>query len=272
MFFALSKLLNLFLDPGDLAFLALVVAVVLLWTRARRAGKWLATGVVIVLAVPTLLPIGNDMLIPLENRFPPIAPPAKVDGIVVLGGEVRPFLSRARHRPILKGSASRMTTFVALARRYPQAKLAFTGGSSSLDNPELTEAPIAREFFAEQGLDVSRIVFEDRSRNTYENALYTKELMHPKPGETWLLITSANHMPRAYGCFQKVGWQVLPYPVDYLTIGQYDFTPGLHLAGGLLRLDLALHEWVGLLAYRIMGYTDSWFPAPPPGAWRDAQH
>ncbi len=264
MFFDLSKLLAVFVGPGNLLLIALIVGAALLWARARRAGRIVVTLSVAGFLLIAVFPIGKFMLVPLENRFPPATLPAKIDGIVVLGGEVNQRLSAARHIPILKGSAGRMTAFVALARRYPGAKLAFTGGSALLGRPDLTEAPVARAFFASQGLDTARIAFEDHSRNTWENAVDTKALMHPAPGETWLLITSADHMARAYGCFSRVGWKVVPYPVDYLTDGSYDFAPGFALAGGLARLDLALHEWVGLVVYRLMGYTDALFPAPPP--------
>jgi uncharacterized SAM-binding protein YcdF (DUF218 family) len=260
--FVVSKLLGPFTDPGNLTLLALVVGAVLLFTRARRFGRGLIVATAAILVLIAALPVGDFLLIPLENRFPAAPLPDKVGGIVVLGGQVRQLITAARGRPTLAGSAERMTAFVALARRYPDARLVFTGGSASLEHPELKEAPVARAFFVQQGIDVARIVFEDRSRNTWENALYTKQAMAPAPGETWLLVTSANHMPRAYGCFARVGWKVFPFPVDYLTTGRYEFTPGLSLAGGLARLELAVHEWLGLAVYYAAGFSDSPFPGP----------
>ncbi len=265
MFFVLSKLFGIFGQPDNLLLAALVVGAVLLWTRARQVGRRVITASVVIALVIATVPIGNTLLVPLENRFPQRALPDKVDGIVVLGGQVDQRITAARHRPTLKGSGERMTAFVALARLYPHAKLVFTGGSALLDHPEMKEAPVARAFFRQQGLDPARIVFEDRSRNTYENALYTKQLVKPKPGETWVLVTSASHMPRAYGCFSQLGWTMLPYPVDYVTEGVYALTLMYSLGGGLYRLDLALHEWLGLLIYRMYGYTNALFPAPPTG-------
>jgi uncharacterized SAM-binding protein YcdF (DUF218 family) len=126
-------------------------------------------------------------------------------------------------------------------------------------DPELTaETDGARLLFAELGLDTSHVIFEDRSRNTYENAVFSKALAAPAPGETWLLVTSASHMPRSVGIFRAVNWPVVAFPVAYKTGGPYE----IKLAGHLLRLDLALHEWIGLVAYRLLGRTDTLFPAP----------
>ena len=211
-----------------------------------------------------VLPLGPWLILPLENRFPTVARlPDRVDGIVALGGAVSQLLTEAHGQPALNGAAERMTEFVALARLHPEAKLVFTGGSALIDYPELKETTVARQLFASLGMDVTHIVFEDRSRNTYENALYTRDLMKPKPGETWVLITSAFHMPRAYGCFSRVGWKVLPYPVDYMTLGEYRLTLDFGLASGLNAVGFAIHEWVGLLAYRLVGRTDALFPSPP---------
>ena len=260
--FAASKILWDLIQPGTVILALMIVGTALLWTRRRRAGRnLLVVGAVAALAVATL-PIGSWLLLPLENRFPTVRSlPDKVDGIVVLGGAVSPRLTDARGQPALNETAERMTTFVALARRFPDARQVFTGGSGSLIYTELKETEVARQLFGELGLDTSRIDFEDKSRNTYENALYTRDLVQPKPGEVWVVVTSAFHMPRAYGCFSRVGWKVLPYPVDYMTLGDYRMNVGLSLSGGLGAIEFALHEWVGLLYYRLMGYTDALFPS-----------
>jgi uncharacterized SAM-binding protein YcdF (DUF218 family) len=238
--------------------------VLLLWTRWRRTGRTVVAATVAVLLFLSVLPVGRWMLIPLENRFPTVERlPEKIDGIIVLGGAVSQTLTQAHHQPALNSAAERMTEFVALARLHPEARLVFTGGSAMVFNSELKEAPVARAFFASLGMDVSRIVFEDSSRNTYENALYTREVMKPQPGETWVLITSAFHMPRAYGSFVRVGWKVLPYPVDYMTTGSYRLRLGFSPSAGLTNLEFAIHEWLGMIAYRVLGYTDALFPVAP---------
>lgn len=262
--FVLSKILWVLGSPGSLLLISLCIGTLLLWTRWRRIGRTVLAATAAAMLLLTVLPVGRFVLTSLENRFPTLERlPDKIDGIIVLGGAVNQTITQARHQPSFNGSAERMTEFVALARLHPEARLVFSGGSALIFDTELKEAPVARAFFASMGMDVARIVFEDSSRNTYENALYTRDVMKPLPGETWVLITSAFHMPRAYGCFSRVGWKVLPYPVDYVTTGRYDLSPGFSLLGGLSSLEFGIHEWLGMIVYRLLGYTDTWFPAAP---------
>jgi uncharacterized SAM-binding protein YcdF (DUF218 family) len=262
--FVLSKLVWLLASPDAILVLALALGTALLWTPRWRAGRVILVASAVAALAVAALPVGPWLIIPLEDRFPTVRRlPEHIDGIVVLGGAVSQRITHARGQPALNGAAERMTEFVALARRHPEAKLVFTGGSALIAHPELKETTVARQLFAELGLDVSRVVFEDQSRNTYENALFTRDLVRPQPGETWVLITSAFHMPRAYGCFARVGWTVVPYPVDYLTTGEYSLDLDFDFVGGLNALTFATHEWVGLLAYRLLGRTDAIFPALP---------
>lgn len=263
--FVFSKLVGIVINPGFWIPALLVLATALLWTRRQRLGRWLLTATVTIVILCTVLPIGQALNEVLEDRFPPVRSlPAHVDGIVVLGGAVNQLTTHYRGQPALNDAAERMTEFVALARRHPEARLVYTGGSGSLFDPDIKETEVARLFFAQMGLDVSRIVFEDRSRNTWENALFTYRLMRPKKGETWVLITSAQHMPRSVGAFRQAGWNPLPYPVDYLTNGWANLTVGLDMVGAFHALWFGLHEWIGLIAYRWLGHSDALFPGPPP--------
>lgn len=208
----------------------------------------------------TLLPIPELVLAPLENRFPPPqALPPELAGVIVLGGAIDPVETAARGIPSLNSSAERMTAFVKIARLYPSAKKVFSGGIGTLRSSKRTEAEVAKQLFADLGLDSSEIVFEGRSRNTYENVLYSQELVQPEPGQTWLLITSAEHMPRAVGIFRQLNWQVLPYPVAYKSDSEYQASG---FGGSLEKLDGAVREWCGLIAYRILGRTNALFPRP----------
>ncbi len=263
MSFVVSKLLEPALSPS---FLLLIVAFLGLWLVYRRR-LWLGRSLLAcglgALAVVGMLPVGNFISMPLEDRFAQPAPmPAHVDGIVVLGGAVETALTESRGLPSLNGAAERMTTLVMLARRYPDARLAFTGGSGSLAPGELAEADVARALWSGMGVPASRTVFEGLSRNTYENAVFLKELVHPQPGETWLLVTSAIHMPRSVGIFRRVGWDVVPYPVAYKTGWDWRVWSHPSLGEHLDLLDDAVHEYVGLLAYWLLGRTDALFPRP----------
>jgi uncharacterized SAM-binding protein YcdF (DUF218 family) len=215
------------------------------------------------LIIVAILPLETLLIEPLENRFPAVKGiPGAATGAIVLGGAVNQLTTVARDQPTLTQAAERMTEFVAIARKRPDLKLVFTGGSGKLMSQDIKETIVARRLFADLGLDNDRIVFEDQSRNTYENATKTFDVVRPAPDEQWLLITSAKHMPRAVGCFRKVGWNVVAYPVDYQTTGEGSLAPQFNFRSGLNSLSLGLHEWAGLVAYRLLGWTDHVFPGP----------
>ena len=261
--FAVSKILWWIFAPSNVFLLLLIAGVALLWTRWRRAGRrllFLLTAAAVVLAA---IPIGTWMIVPLENRFPQVRelPPSAV-GVITLGGAVNQFMTVARDQTSISSAAERLTAFVTIARRRPELRLVYTGGSGSLMRQDLKETLVARRFFGEIGLDPARVVYEDQSRNTHENAVLTHALIRPKPDETWILITSAMHMPRAVGVFRKAGWNILPYPVDFRTEGSGRFSYFNGLSRGFEMLSTAIKEWLGLLGYRVMGRTDSVFPGP----------
>lgn len=263
MTYAISKILGPFTEPSVLLLLVCVVGAMFFLVRPNsKWGRALLIGGVMALALCAMLPVSNWLMQPLEERFPPLHQiPRTVDGIIVLGGAIDLKESAERAAPELNERAGRMTAFVALARLYPQARLVFTGGNPSIFAQGPTEAEVARTFFAELGLDPRRVLFENRSRNTHENALFSKRLVRPASDQTWLLVTSAVDMPRAVGCFRAVGWSVTAFPVDYHA-GQWE--PGFRptLASGLKNLDWAAHEWVGLIYYRLRGWTPTLFPSP----------
>lgn len=261
--FTISKLFWWLFQPSNLLLLLLVAGAALLWSRHRNLGRRLVAAAAAIAVIIAVVPLDAWMIRSLENRFPAVeALPERVTGIITLGGAVDQAVTAARGQISLKRYVERLTVFVALAHRYPEARLAYTGGSASLFRPDLKEVPVARRFFAEMGLDPVRVAFEDRARNTHENAVFAHALLRPGPGETWVLITSAMHMPRAVGAFRKAGWHVLPYPVDYVTAGRGGFSLRLSLSTGLAGLSAAVKEWTGLVAYYLLGRTGSLFPGP----------
>lgn len=261
--FGFSKIFWWVAAPPNLFLGALAVGVVLLWTPWRRAGRRLLAVVTLAALGLAVFPVGMWLIAPLESRFPQTHEiPASAVGLITVGGAVNQFMTLARDQTALSGGAERLTEFVAIARRRPDLQLVYTGGSGALLRQDLKETLVARRFFAEMGLDPSRVVYEDQSRNTYENAVMTHALIHPKPDETWVLVTSAMHMPRSMGVFRKAGWNVVPYPVDYQTDGSGRFNYWIGLAAGLSDLSSAIKEWLGLFAYRVLGRTDSIFPGP----------
>jgi uncharacterized SAM-binding protein YcdF (DUF218 family) len=270
MFFVASKLLGFLAAPSNLILLLGFVGLVLTMTRWRRAGVCTMAAALLLLALAGYSPLANVLIEPLEDRFPPWdASRGAPDGIIVLGGSINPEVSFYRHEPQLNESAERITAAAELARRYPAAKLVFSGGSANLILKNAMEADWAEMLLLRLGVPREHLVIERNARTTAENATLVKQLVRPRPGERWLLVTSAAHMPRAIGVFRKAGFPVEAYPVDWRTRGPNDLVPFNVLSAGLARLDAAAHEWGGLVAYRLAGKTAELFPGPAPVS-RDA--
>jgi uncharacterized SAM-binding protein YcdF (DUF218 family) len=265
MFFTVSKIAGFFANPSNVVIAIGCVGFALLATRRARAGIWLIAASFIALAILGFSPIGNALIIPLEQRFPAWdAARGPPDGIIVLGGAISPDVSSARNDVVLNEAAERLTAAADLARRYPNARILFSGGSGELI-PGESEAPFALRLLQTLAVARDRILLEDRSRNTFENAVYSKQIAQPMPGERWLLVTSAYHLPRAIGVFRKVGFPVEPYPVDWRTRGSEDaLRPFASVGDGLRRVDTAVREWIGLAVYWITGRSSELFPGPLP--------
>lgn len=255
--FALQKAIWWLLQPSNLALLALTLGLLLLLRRQRAGTLWVGLALLAML-LPSVLPLTAWLAAPLEGRFA-VPSPERVDGVVVLGGAVSPGLTAARGQPALTDGGERMTEFVALARRYPEAELLFTGGSSAVLGGTITEAAVARRLFASLGLD-DRVVYEDAARDTAENARFAYRLAAPEPGERWLLVTSALHLPRAVLSFEAVGWEVTPYPVDYLTDGAARLRFAPNVVANLNDLDRVVGEYWSLIAFRLLGRTERLLP------------
>jgi uncharacterized SAM-binding protein YcdF (DUF218 family) len=260
MFFVLSKVLGFFAAPSNVVISIGCLGLLLLPSRFARVGRSLAFASLVVLAVLGFSPVGNALMIPLENRFASWDPAGRApDGIIVLGGAIDG--SAANGEIALNEAAERLTVVPELARRYPNARILFSGGSGALIYDGGAEAKIAGRLLDSFGIARDRVTLEDRSRNTAENAAFSKAVGQPKPGERWLLVTSAYHMPRAIGAFRKVGFLVEAYPVDWRTRGAEDaLRPFVTVSDGLQRTDAAAHEWIGLLVYWLTGRTSELFP------------
>lgn len=265
MTFILSKVLWGLVQPGNALVLLLALGAVLLFSRResrRRVGRRIVALAAFCFLILTTLPVGTWVIRPLEERFPKPVLPNRVDGIIVLGGALNPPLAAERNEPSLNDAAERVLATAELGLRYPDARMVFSGGSGSLWGGRYREGEVMRGALDQVGFDTGRVMFENESRNTWENALFSRDLVEPKPGETWVLVTSGWHMPRSVGIFRRVGWDVLPYPVDYRS------RPGLRpyvifdLDRNLDKLTWAVREWIGLVAYRLMDRTDALFPAP----------
>jgi uncharacterized SAM-binding protein YcdF (DUF218 family) len=264
MFFILSKALGFFAVPSNFAGMMCACGVLLLATRLRRLSIGLMAIGIVAIVVMGLSPLGNILLLSLSERFPAWTNDGRTpDGIIVLGGAINPDISEARHSVELSGSAERMTVVATLARQFPATPIIFTGGSSNLIVPGVSESKFAKPLLESFGVPSGRIVLETKSRTTSENAIFTRDLLQPKPGQHWLLVTSAYHMPRSMAAFRGAGFDVAAYPVDWRTRGWSEaLAPFDQLSSGLNRTDTAAHEWIGLIAYRLAGRSDELLPSP----------
>lgn len=263
MFFALSKILWFLIQPLNLIALLVIGSALASWRGKAGAASWMRLLAMFGLIAPIGLPLDKWLLAPLEQRFPAPHPmPRNVDGVILLGGAQRPSLTAFWKQPELNASAETLTTFVALARRYPSATLVFSGGSGDILRQDLSEEETVRLFFRQQGLDDSRVQYENKSRNTYENGVLSQRLVQPQKNQIWLMITNARTVPRAMGVFRKLGWDVVPIPADHTVVPDGDWQPQLNIAVAFTQINEGLHEWLGMIAYYFSGKSSDLFPAP----------
>ena len=260
IFWIVSKIAWALIAPETLLLFLMILSAGLLWTRYNKQGRILISSTVLIVAMVSILPFSYWILGPLEDRFPvPEKLPDRVDGIIVLAGAEDISVTAARDQPSFNGGGERLTTFVWLAHVYPNAVLLFAGGSGSLTNQENKPSIVARKIFSQIGLEPKRVRYESDSKNTLENALKSYELIKPTPDQRWILVTSAFHMPRSVGLFRKVGWNVIPYPVDFNTTKRIRLKFDLREIG---RFSQGIREWLGLIVYRAIGGTLTFFPSP----------
>ncbi|MGB1237892.1 MAG: YdcF family protein [Pseudomonadales bacterium] len=260
-FYTLSKIFWFVASPDNFLILLTLISAILIACKSKWGLRLLSVNVFILITI-LFLPVGDLLLRPLEARFAkPVQLPEKVEGIIVLGGAERASLATQWQQAQFSSAAERMMALPALAARYPDAKLIFTGGSGSLIYGSDVAAPELKQWFVEQGLG-ERVLWERKSRNTYENALYSQALLGGVPQGQWLLVTSASHIPRSMGIFRLQGWDVLPYPVDYNSMTADALRLDPKYWQHVRDLGFALKEWIGLVVYYYTGKTDQLFPAP----------
>lgn len=263
MFFILSKILKIFIQPVIQPFLLLLIGLLFRLFKNRRWARIFTIGAVILPLLYGFVPLSYIPLQFLENRFDvPILEGRPLDGIIILGGHTgNGEISEARGQAQLNGAAERFTTALHLRHQFPDLPILFSGFSGALVHKGWTENQTIKRLLADLGIAGSpHILFEGTSRNTYENAVHSETLLSPQPGSFWVLVTSASHMPRAVGSFRKAGWTgVIPYPVDYQTLPS-GFSHIWNLPRGLTTMEIVFHEYVGLFAYWLSGKTETLIP------------
>jgi uncharacterized SAM-binding protein YcdF (DUF218 family) len=263
MFFILSKTLSLLLEPLVIPYVVLALALIAKWRRRRRSSRILVGIAIILPVLYGVIPLSSLPLQILENRINPATiTERQIDGIIVLGGFTGDgVVAESRNQPTLGSAAERFTSALQWHRIFPEKPLIFSGFSGRLIHKGKTEAEIAQQLLDDLGVDRTHILFEDSSRNSFENAVNSHILMAPTPASHWLLITSAAHMPRAIGSFRAAGWAgILGYPVDYQTpvSGSSELW---NMSRGTAMLRIALHEYGGLLIYWLTGRSAALWPS-----------
>lgn len=265
MFYFLSKIAWLVIQPVGL--LALCFGAILLASlfHSRRLLRLLAFLGLSFVLVGSQTNVGRLMLQPLENRFArptEIPPQDRIAGIIVLGGGFDGYVTQRRGGFELGESGDRFVETLRLARALPNASVVISGGEASLMRATEGDASIAVRFFTEFGIEESRLILENRSLNTHENAVLTKAAIADLSKGEWLLVTSAFHMPRSVGSFREQGIGVIPWPADYRTSGTEVFAIGRDdPMEAMSEVSLALREWIGLAVYAATGRIGSVFPA-----------
>ncbi len=263
MFFYLSKIFWWLFDPGNILFLLLFLGVFSLLVGWRKSGKLFCTLAFLFYFVVGMLPIAEYALNTLENRFPQVTElPQDVDGIVVLGGAINVLMSDERNELSVNDNVERVLSLVHLTKAYPDVPIIYSGGPGLIGRPDLNESDMIEPLLKELVAPGNKLHFEKRSRNTHENAVFTKEMIDQIGDGKWLLVTSATHMPRSVGAYRLQGIDVIPFPVAYLTSQNFSFSLSLLPRSGLGSFRSALHEWLGLSVYYFTGKTTEFFPAP----------
>jgi uncharacterized SAM-binding protein YcdF (DUF218 family) len=267
-FYYIAKAVWFVLQPSTLIALLIGYGAILIWTGWARWGRRFVSIGAILLLVVGLSPLGNALILPLEDRFPradiDAEPPA---GLIILGGAENRLVGSARKAPTLNEAGERLLEGAILAHRFPDAKVAFSGGDAGILYKSDSEAEGAAALLTQLGVARDRLILETDARDTYENAIYLKKELAANgelgAGKRWLLITSAYHMPRSIAAFRAADFDVEAWPVDYRTRGREDLTrPFDKVSEGLRRVDTAMREWVGLFAYWLTGRSKVLFPAP----------
>ena len=252
-------------SPSQLLLLCLVVGTVFLDFRRMRIARPLlltgGAGLILFGLLPTAMYIAN----PLETRFPQPSLPEHITGIILLAGAERPAASEAYGEPLVGNSGQRYVTTLRLAARYPDARIVFTGGPRQVPGkgPLETQPAVGEKILGSVGLDPSRVTFDEKSSDTCASGYNTYELLKPTQGQTWVVVTTAMHIPRTVACFRAAGWaDFIPQPADYQSVLGGWNTGSIQIADNLVLLDMAAHEWLGLAYYRLTGRTKELFPAP----------
>lgn len=259
-FFISSKLIWALIRPGNLLALTLILGGALTLIKIgwiRRIGKFLIGLTTFAVLLIAFFPVGDWAIRPLESQYTYPSDLGQVNGIIVLGGGISLPQSVQHQSMQLNSDGDRIAEMLALMAEYRDVPVIYTGGSGEITIPEKHSIGYLKRYLSRLNMPLNRITFETKARNTYQNAKYTRRLVGSVGAdERWALVTSAYHMPRAKAVFDQAGWNTTPVPVDFKASFRPHFAIAFDLSENLALLDVALHEYLGILAYKITGRID----------------
>jgi uncharacterized SAM-binding protein YcdF (DUF218 family) len=252
MEFYLSKILSFFINP--LYILSLVILIqlfIIFFIQSKKLVIFFSKLFLILFLFFGYNPLSNFLLSKIEDYIQPSKYPVQqLTGVIVLGGSFNSgFESKERNEVSLNGSAERLTKALEIYKKNPRLLILFSGFSGELKPQGWSESDMAKKFFLDQGVKLDNLIFENQSRNTFENIKYSKDIIANYKG-TWGLITSANHMPRSFFAFKKQGLILEPISVDYKTGTNKVFWINFDISSGLINWNIILHELIGISYYK----------------------
>jgi len=255
MDFYIAKVANYLLEPlYILSFFLIILIFLLLFTNYKKLTIFFAKFLLILFLFLGYTPLSNFLLNKIEDFIKPSKYPIQqLKGVVVLGGSFNSGLqSKERNEVLLNSSAERLTKVLEIYNKNPKLLILFSGFSGELKPQGWSESDMAKKFFLDQGVRFDNLIFENKSRNTFENIIYSKDIIKTNKG-IWGLITSASHMPRSYFGFKRQGLILEPISVDYKTGTSPIFWINFDIKKGLENWNIILHEIVGISYYKITG-------------------
>ena len=258
MTFYLSKTLWSLFNPFHLILIIFFIGFILNLISFKLISKIFYIFSFLLLFIFGVLPTGSYLNFLLEKNFHSSNYyPDSLDGILILAGATKPNLTKEHNQINLNGLVERLTESIFLINKYPEARVIFSGGSGSLSNNTLTHASVAKQFFEKVGIKPERILYEDKSRNTYENILFSKEIAKPNINQKWLLVTSAFHLKRSLNIAEKLEWNFIPYATDFNKSKKFSWKISFNILSNLSEFQRASHEWLGLISYYFLGRSAS---------------
>ena len=253
MEFYLSKIVNFFTNPLHILFLIILIQLfVIFFTESKKLVIFFSKLFLILFLFFGYSPLSNFFLSKIEDYILPSKfPIQQLTGVVVLGGSFETGLeSKERNQVFLNSSAERLTKALEIYKKNPKVIILFSGFSGKINLQGWDESELAKKFFIDQGVPTENLLFENKSRNTFENAFFSKDIIKKYKG-TWGLVTSASHMPRSYFLFKKQNVILEPISVDFKTGTSQIFWLTFDLSKGLINWRIIFHEMIGISYYKI---------------------